>query len=126
MIAILASAGIALPVGSAISSGTARPAGAPLRHRLTLTPDRASLANRLVLRLAAAGRPLRGAEVTVSFSMPDMHMFDAFRLTLRSRAPGVYTATMPMVGMAGAWRLDVRVHGPAAAAAFSVAEKLRN
>jgi hypothetical protein len=61
------------------------------------------------LAVSAAGRPLTGAEITITFSMPAMNMWQAFAVMLRATSRGRYAAKMPFVGMAGAWRLDVTV-----------------
>lgn len=95
-------------------------------HSVALAPGRAGAVNRLTLRLSSAGRPLSAASVTVAFSMPAMDMFDAFTVAAHAVSPGTYLASVPVVGMAGAWRLDVRVGRPGRAPdTFAVVAQLR-
>ena len=108
------------PPGSTTALGS-------LRYNLALAPNRASMANRLVLTLSAGGHPLSAATVTVTFSMPAMDMFNAFSLVAHPLTPGIFVATVPLVGMAGAWRLDIRVSRPGRPAiVFAVADRLRD
>jgi hypothetical protein len=105
------------------SSVTAPTAPAPVRtqhghaglvlggrnYAIVLSPNLATARDRLALTVSAGGRPVAGATVTVAFSMPAMNMWRAFSVTLTQTAAGPYVATMPFVGMAGEWRLDIRV-----------------
>jgi hypothetical protein len=104
---------------SALLAGLERPAQAlPVvvlghAHRLTLaaSPNRASARNEILVRLGSRGR---GARVTVSWSMPAMNMWHVLTSCLRPRGDGVYAAEVPVLGMAGDWRLYVRVIGAGA------------
>lgn len=96
-----------------------------VRYAVRLTPNRASVANRLTITATAARRPLVGVTMTVTFSMPAMRMWHVFSLVLRPTGTGRYAAVMPFVGMPGAWRLDARVTGPRLrASAFAIADAL--
>jgi YtkA-like len=74
-----------------------------------LGPNRASLRNALAIVLRRAGRPVSGARVTVTYSMPSMNMANVFSGRLAQSAAGTYTAEQPVFGMPGAWRLSFSV-----------------
>ena len=76
---------------------------------LVLGPNRAHVANSLALRLTDHGRPVSGARVRVSFSMPSMGMWNAYMAVLAPAGVGRYSAVVPVLGMAGRWRLGVVV-----------------
>jgi hypothetical protein len=98
-----------------------------VRYAVRLAPNRASVPNRLTISAGAARRPLVGAQVTVTFSMPAMGMWHVFSLVLHPAGPGRYAAVMPFVGMPGAWRLDARVTRPGLrASAFAIADALQS
>jgi hypothetical protein len=90
----------------------ARRSGSSGSVSVTATPNRASRPNRLSVRVADRGRPLRGAHVTVSFSMPSMRMWNAYTTALSAAGAGRYTAAVPVLGMAGRWQLRVDVAPP--------------
>jgi YtkA-like len=114
------------PSASSVLSRLERPASIPVagapttlhagragyRLALTTTPNRATVPDRLSVILTRGGRPLTGASVTVSFSMPAMKMFDVFEARMSPAGRGTYSAAEPIVGMAGLWRLSVRVVEP--------------
>jgi hypothetical protein len=79
------------------------------RLGLQVSPDRASVPNALSVRLTESGRPLNGAHVTVTFSMPEMNMWHVFTSRLTPGRHGTYAAVEPVLGMAGNWQLLVRV-----------------
>jgi hypothetical protein len=76
---------------------------------LALGPNRASVANNLHIRLTDHGRPVSGARVRVSFSMPSMGMWNAYTAVLAPAGIGRYAATVPVLGMAGRWQLRIDV-----------------
>lgn len=130
--ALTAPAVRAVPVPAAAPAAEAVPAAqgravlvlGRARYALALSPNRASVPNRLTLTASAGARPLAARSITISFSMPAMRMFNAFTVTLHRAGPGVYAATMPFVGMSGQWRLDVTVDRSAQPpAAFAVTDR---
>lgn len=83
------------------------------------TPNRTSARNKLSVSLTAGRRPLEGAAVTVSFSMPSMNMWGGLTNHLISAGGGTYVADEPVLGMPGRWQLRVQVK-PIAAHPFAV------
>jgi hypothetical protein len=79
------------------------------RLGLQVSPDRASVPNALSVRVTEGGRPLNGAHVTVTFSMPEMNMWHVFTSHLAPQRHGTYAAVEPVLGMAGSWQLLVHV-----------------
>ena len=79
------------------------------RVSLRITPNRASAHDTIALRLARHDRPVDGATVTVTYSMPAMNMWDAFTGSLPQTGGGAYRAREPVFGMAGAWQLRFRI-----------------
>jgi copper transport protein len=76
--------------------------------RLEVTPNRAAVPNDFALKIARDGRPVRGADVKVSFAMLDMEMGEqSYRLNETS--PGVYTQQAPALVMVGSWGLEFDV-----------------
>jgi hypothetical protein len=119
----------ASPVTTSVAAGrmSASVQGRPYRAGLRLTPNRASARNRLSLLLSSNGRAVRGASVTVSFSMPAMNMWQAFTVRLKPSHTGTYTASVPVVGMAGLWQLRVDVGVPhTARATLIVDDRMRS
>lgn len=84
----------------------------PVRASLVLGVNRASSPDRAHLTLTTSGgKPVTGARVTLSYSMPSMSMWRVYSSTLRPDAgkPGSYSATEGALGMAGRWRIAVTV-----------------
>jgi copper transport protein len=77
--------------------------------RVLVSPNRAAVPNDFALRITRNGRPVTGADVTVTFAMLDMEMGNQeFRLTESS--PGVYTRPAnPALVMVGHWGLSFQV-----------------
>ncbi len=82
---------------------------APYRVQLLVTPNRASVRNRVALAISKGDRPLADARVTVTYAMPAMNMQHVFTGSLRQNAPGGYGALQPVLGMPGAWELRFEV-----------------
>jgi YtkA-like len=104
----------ATPARTAAVAGFGADRRAPTGVSLTmaLTPNRASGPNRVWVRIARRGRPLSGARVAVVFSMPSMNMWNVYSASLAPAGAGRYVATLPVLGMAGRWRLGVAVAPP--------------
>jgi copper transport protein len=84
-------------------------------YRLTLSaaPNRAAVPNSFQVEVTRAGRPVRGADVSIDFAMLDMEMGQqAYRL--RESAPGVYSRSAPALVMVGHWGLSFRAAPPGA------------
>jgi hypothetical protein len=84
----------------------------PYRVTLGLTPNRASVHSRLSVKFTDAGRSLRGASVTATFSMPVMNMWGVLTTRLEPVGNGTYATSLPVLGMAGPWQLRLRVAAP--------------
>ncbi len=82
------------------------------RARLRIAPNRASSANTISLELRRGGAHLRGAHVTMSFTMTGMAMASQ-TFPLLETSPGVYSFTGRALVMGGTWGLVFAVtpHG---------------
>ena len=67
-------------------------------------PNKAVEPNSFALRLTRGGKPVQGADVTLTFSMLDMQM-PTLEYQLEETSPGVYTRTSPALVMVGHWGL---------------------
>lgn len=82
------------------------------RLRFRIQPNRAAVPNTFAVGITRDGRPLRGADVTATFSMLDMEMGTlAYRLT-ESR-PGYFERAAPALVMVGSWGLSFDIRPPA-------------
>ena len=102
----------AVPTGATVTQGfrvTRTSSGTGSSMVVALGPNRASVANRLAIRLTDHGRPVSGARVRVSFSMPSMGMWNAYTAVLTPAGAGRYAGTVPVLGMAGQWQLRIDV-----------------
>ncbi|HXY17540.1 MAG TPA: copper resistance protein CopC [Gaiellaceae bacterium] len=76
--------------------------------QVLVNPNRAVAPNAFGLRITRNGRPVRGADVTLTFAMLDMQMpQQEYQLT--ETAPGVYSRTTPALVMVGHWGLSFNV-----------------
>ena len=83
-----------------------------LRFVVRMTPNHAAVHDRLSVAVSAGGRPVAGARVSVSFSMPAMDMWSGLTTQLPASGPGTYSATEPILGMPGVWQLRVTIGAP--------------
>jgi copper transport protein len=109
---VLASIGAASAhVGPGPVTETVRRAG--YRLDLRVRPNRAAVPNAFSVAISMNGQPVRGADVTATFTMLDMEMGQiAYRLP--EIAPGRYGRSAPALVMVGHWGLsfDIRpLHG---------------
>jgi copper transport protein len=74
------------------------------RLALAVTPNRAAVPNEFTLRVERGDAPVRGADVTATFTMLDMEM-PAQEYRLRETSPGVYAHSAPSLVMVGRWGL---------------------
>ncbi len=73
-----------------------------------VNPNKAAAPNDFALKLTKNGKPVTGADVTLTFAMLDMQMPNQeFQLTETS--PGVYTRSTPALVMVGHWGLTFSV-----------------
>jgi copper transport protein len=79
--------------------------------RFSVAPNRAAAPNTVGVRIAKAGRPVRGADVTATFIMLDMEMGNlAYRLP--ETTPGLYARSAPALVMVGHWGLSFDIRPP--------------
>jgi copper transport protein len=93
-------------VGPGPVAATVKRAGYTLQ--VLVNPNRAVEPNSFALKLTRNGRPVRGADVTIGFSMLDMQM-PSQEFQLRETAPGVYTQRTPALVMVGHWGLTFNI-----------------
>ena len=76
--------------------------------KLLVDPNKAAAPNTFALQITKNGRPVTGADVTVTFAMLDMTMgTQEYQMT--ETAPGLYTRTTPALVMVGHWGLSFTV-----------------
>jgi copper transport protein len=96
-------------VGPGAVNEVVRKSGYRLAFRVT--PNRAAVPNSFDVAITRGGKPVRGADVTVSFAMLDMEMGEqAYRLS--ETAPGSYGHAAPALVMVGHWGLSFQVAPP--------------
>jgi len=71
-------------------------------------PNRAVQPNSFALRLTRGGKPVSGADVTLTFSMLDMQM-PTQEFQLAETAPGIYTRKTNALVMVGHWALSFAI-----------------
>jgi copper transport protein len=81
------------------------------RLQFRIQPNRAAVPNTFAVGITRDGRPLRGADVTATFSMLDMEMGQlAYRLP--ERRPGYFERSAPALVMVGKWGLSFDIRPP--------------
>jgi copper transport protein len=81
----------------------------PYRLDFSIQPNRAAVPNAFSVAISKEGKPVRGVDVTTTFTMLDMEMGQlAYKLTEAS--PGTYVRSEPALVMVGRWGLafDIR------------------
>jgi copper transport protein len=78
------------------------------RLAVRVSPNRAGYPNDFSVRITRDGRPVRGADVTLGFTMLDMEMGQQ-QYRLAETQPGVYTLAKPALVMVGHWGLSFEV-----------------
>jgi len=84
---------------------------AGFRLELRVTPNRAAVPNDVSVTITRGGTPVRGAEVTATFTMLDMEMA-AQTYRLSESTPGRYERSTPALVMVGRWGLSFQVTAP--------------
>jgi copper transport protein len=90
---------------------TVRQAGYVLR--VLVSPNKAAAPDSFGLRISRNGRPVRGANVTLTFNHTEMQMPQQ-QYQLAERQPGVYSRAAPALVMVGKWALAFQVAPPGA------------
>lgn len=81
------------------------------RLELHVAPNKAAVPNAFAVRVTRNGKPVRGADVTTSFTMLDMEMGEqAYHLAETS--PGFYRHSAPALVMVGHWALSFEIQPP--------------
>ena len=76
---------------------------------MLVKPNKAAAPNDFALQVTKDGRPVTGADVTVTFEMLDMAMGNQ-EYQLSETAPGVYSHPAPALVMVGHWGLSFNVN----------------
>jgi len=93
-------------VGPGRVAETVRQGGYTLQ--VLVDPNKAVQSNSFALRLTKGGKPVQGADVTLTFSMLDMQM-PTLEYQLEETSPGVYTRKASALVMVGHWGLTFDV-----------------
>jgi copper transport protein len=88
------------------------------RLEFHVTPNRAAVPNQFAVHIDRGATPVRGANVTATFTMLDMEM-PAQSYKLSEAAPGLYEHSAPVLVMVGHWGLSFAI-APQGAAPFTV------
>ena len=84
------------------------------RLSVLVSPNKAAAPDAFALRITRNGRPVDGADVTLTFNHTQMEMpQQEYQLT--QTAPGVYSRTAPALIMVGDWSLQFQVTPPGSA-----------
>jgi copper transport protein len=76
--------------------------------QVLISPNKAVAPNDFELRITRGGKPVSGADVTVTFAMLDMEM-PSLEYQLAPAGPGLYKRTAPALVMVGHWGLSFTV-----------------
>ena len=76
--------------------------------KVVVTPNKAAAPNDFALHITKGGKPVTGADVTVTFEMLDMEMGNQ-TYQLSETSPGVYSHPAPALVMVGHWGLSFSV-----------------
>ena len=93
-------------VGPGRVAATAHQDGYTLK--VLVDPNKAVAPNTFALQITKNGRPVTGADVTVTFAMLDMEM-GSQEYQLQERSPGVYSRLTPALVMVGHWGLSFAI-----------------
>jgi copper transport protein len=76
--------------------------------QVLVNPNQAAAPDTFGLRLTRGGKPVQGADVTLTFAMLDMQM-PTQEYQLAETAPGIYTRKAPALVMVGRWALNFTI-----------------
>ncbi len=80
----------------------------PYKLEVLVDPNQAAAPDTFGLRLTRGGKPVQGADVTLTFAMLDMQM-PTQEYQLAETAPGTYTRKAPALVMVGHWALNFMI-----------------
>ncbi len=87
--------------------------------QVLIAPNKAVAPNSFALKLTRGGKPVTGADVTVTFAMLDMEM-PSLEYQLAETSPGVYTRKAPALVMVGHWGLSFSITPKSGGVPFDV------
>jgi hypothetical protein len=73
-----------------------------------VSPNKAAAPDSFALRITKDGRPVTGANVTLTFNHTEMQMPQQ-EYQLKEIQPGVYSRAAPALVMVGKWALDFQI-----------------
>src|SRR5581483_12190433 len=77
--------------------------------QVLVSPNKAAAPDRFALRITKNGRPVRGADVTLTFNHTEMQMpQQEYQLT--ETTAGLYSRRAPALIMVGKWALGFNIH----------------
>ena len=76
--------------------------------QVLVDPNKAVQSNSFALRLSRDGKPVTGADITLTFGMLDMQM-PSLEYQLAETAPGIYTRKASALVMVGHWGLTFAI-----------------
>ena len=88
------------------------------RLEFRVTPNKAAVPNSFGVHITSGGQPVRGADVTATFSMLDMEM-GTLSYHLPEQRPGYFARSAPALVMVGHWGLSFEI-APRGATPFDV------
>ena len=94
------------PVSTVLTKGA-------YRVRVSVSPNKAAIANAFTVRVTRDGKPVPGVQVVSRFDMLDMEMGEQ-SYQLRELRPGTFSKTVPALVMVGHWGLQFEVTPPGA------------
>jgi copper transport protein len=84
----------------------------PYRLQFRVSPNRAAVPNTFSVKITKNGQPVRGADVTATFTMLDMEM-GQLAYSLPEQAPGVFARpNTPALVMVGRWGILFNIRPP--------------
>jgi copper transport protein len=76
--------------------------------QVLVSPNKAAAPDSFALRITKGGRPVRGANVTLTFNHTEMQMPQQ-EYQLKETQPGIYSRAAPALVMVGKWALDFQI-----------------
>jgi copper transport protein len=100
--------------GHVAANGSASVKKGPYTLDFSFTPNRAAVPNTFAVKISKDGKPVRGADVTATFTMLDMEMQQQ-AYNLPEQSAGGYTRTnTPALVMVGRWGVNFDIRPPGA------------
>ena len=76
--------------------------------QVLVSPNKAAAPDSFALRITKGGRPVRRANVTLTFNHTEMQMPQQ-EYQLKETQPGIYSRAAPALVMVGKWALDFQI-----------------